>query len=175
MNHIVKEQDSELYHYGVVGMKWGIRRNARVLANNRRNRAAKKINNDYELGKISRSQKKAALNKIDAKKKQSLDNIKTTLKYTKNKRDLEQIRKDISRQTVNEVPSYKLKKGLTTVNSILTGATIAGGTISGIGAAAAASMAVPGLGALALGNAAVSTLASVGVHRLAQLGIDRLS
>lgn len=44
------ENEVTIYHYGVKGMKWGVRRDFRVLANNRRNKAIKEAKRDYNLG-----------------------------------------------------------------------------------------------------------------------------
>ena len=59
----------ELQHYGVLGMKWGVRRNSRVLGNHRRNIAVKDAKQAYRSGSITKEQKKAAIKKANQDRK----------------------------------------------------------------------------------------------------------
>ena len=63
LSDYVVTKDGELHHYGVKGMKWGVRRDYRVLANHRRNQAVRDAKKDYREGKISKSDRKEAIKK----------------------------------------------------------------------------------------------------------------
>ena len=75
--------DEELLHYGVRGMKWGIRRDVRVLANHRRNQAVKDARNKYHSGKITNEKKRSAIRKANFEKKKYMSDMNETLKKTK--------------------------------------------------------------------------------------------
>lgn len=161
----------ELQHYGVPGMKWGVRRNARVLANRRRNQAVRKTKTDYELGKITKSQKKEQIKEANKKKKASLRKMNYDIDAASNKQEFNKVKHDIARQTISEVPAHRIKKGLTTCNKIL--GTMHTTTNAAVGIAGA-TVAGP-YASLVLSTYAVSAAAELGLHYLAQKGIDRLT
>ena len=74
MEHDYNNQEY-LQHYGIPGMKWGIRKNARLLANHRRNAEVRKIKKDYKTGEISRKEKKIEFQRPTKLKKQRLNLI----------------------------------------------------------------------------------------------------
>lgn len=169
------ENTDELQHYGALGMKWGVRRNTRVLENHRRNSAVRDIKKDYKSGKITRSEKKAAIQSANVNKKNAIRQSKYMLKNFKNRQDARDYRKNIASQTIAEVPHRHLKKGATTVNHLLAGINTAGAGIGALVGATAATAVAPGLGTLFIGSAAVSGAAALGAHALVQMGIDKLS
>lgn len=171
MEYCVTRTDDELCHFGVKGMKWGIRRNARLLANHRRNQAVNEIKRQHKAGNITSSEKKTAIRDENLKKKAYLDKTKADVKSLKGRRNIAKVNVDIKKQTISEVPNYHLKKGLTTANRVLRGANIAGTVTSGVIGTAA----VPALGSLILGSAAVAVAAQVGMHAVAQMAIDKKS
>lgn len=155
--------DQELYHYGVPGQKWGVRRNLRVLANHRRNIAINDAKNDYRSKRITKSQRKLAI-------KQAKLDKKALLKSANQKRSEEEFKaykKDIKSQTLSEVPHARLKKGATTVNHLITMAEVAG-----VGAAigTAGIMGAPVLAAVG-GAGAASVAVSIGKDYCIQKGI----
>ena len=64
-------------------MKWGIRRNSRVLANHRRNDAVRSIKNDYDLGKITKDKKRSLIKAENKKKRAFIKKIITIVKQQK--------------------------------------------------------------------------------------------
>ena len=60
--------NNELYHYGVPGMKWGVRRDTRIIANHRRNVEVGKLKERYRAGKITKQQYKDLIHKINLQK-----------------------------------------------------------------------------------------------------------
>lgn len=155
--------DQELYHYGVPGQKWGVRRNLRVLANHRRNIAINDAKNDYRSKRITKSQRKLTI-------KQAKLDKKALLKSANQKRSKEEFKaykKDIKSQTLSEVPHARLKKGATTVNHLITMAEVAG-----VGAAigTAGIMGAPVLAAVG-GAGAASVAVSIGKDYCIQKGI----
>lgn len=162
--------NDELYHYGVKGMKWGVRRDLRVLANRRRNREYRKARDDYDRGKITKEEKKDRYANARQKKKDFIS--ETRSKYANASRSQRaEMDRDIKRQTVNEVPYRTIKKGATTVNRALHGYAIG----ANVATAAVGSLAFPPLAPMYIGSAAVGSLAAIGEQKLIQWGLDRLS
>ena len=137
-------RNDELMHYGVLGMKWGVRRNARVLSNHRRNEGIKDVKKAYKSGKISRSEKR---------------------------RGIKQVKKSIAKQTLSEVPHSTLKKGLTTLNKAFAVANVSGvaaGTAIGVAPALAMGGVAATAAVAALPLSAVGAFTIAGQHYLVQ-------
>lgn len=163
--------NEELQHYGVPGMKWGVRRDARVLANRRRNKNVKKIKDLYDKGKISKEQKRSDIKKANTNRKTYVKSVNEQLKGVKNETEFRKVKSNIAAQAINEVPHRRLKKGATTVNKVLGAVHTTANVASGIVLTAAA----PQFGALYLSSAAINAAVEVGAHALVQLGIDKLT
>ena len=153
----------ELQHYGVLGMKWGVRRNSRVLGNHRRNIAVKDAKQAYRSGSITKEQKKAAIKKANQDRKALIKSAGAR----RTREEGKQYRRDIKNQTLSEVPHSHLKKGLTTVNKLLALGVIANNAT----AVGAASALMPAMAPLAISGAAVSSAAAIGASYLVQNGI----
>ena len=121
----------ELYHHGVKGMKWGVRRERNKL--NKRTKRDLMMISDYEShnklsslkgqydsGQIDKKQYKSSKKQIKFDQKQAEKEIKR-LKANKS---LEEARKKFSEtrnKAVSEIPNYELKRGVRTVNSLING------------------------------------------------------
>lgn len=159
-----------LEHYGVPGMKWGVRRNIRVLANRRRNVAVKDIKNDYETGRITKGQKQDRIKAANAKKKTEIQRMRKRVDRAAVNGNLDKVKQDIAKQTIKEVPAHTLKKGLTTVNKLIGGYNTAGIVGTGLIGAAVA----PPLAGAFITSAAVGAAAEIGAQHVRQMLIDRV-
>ena len=164
------ESNDTIYHYGVKGMKWGVRRDARVLAAHRTNEAVRKAKNDYREGKISKSERKAAIKKAKNYKKDYKKELKSQFKNA-DRKERKQLNKDITNQAKKEVGARRLKKAATSFNRATTVATLSGSAVAlGMGFVAA-----PALGPLIAGSAAAATAGALGKQWIAQKLIDKVS
>lgn len=162
--------DEELYHYGVKGMKWGVRRDYRVLANRRRNTAYRQAKDDYDSGKITKAEKKQRYKDARQAKKDVHSEMKNRYRNA-SKSERAELNRQIKSQTVKEVPHRSIKKGATTVNKLLTGYTI-GANVAGV---AVGSAIMPAMAPILVTSLVGSTAVNLGMNKLIQMGIDRLS
>lgn len=171
LSDYVVTKDGELYHYGVKGMKWGVRRDYRVLANHRRNQAVRDAKKDYREGKISKSDRKEAIKKAKNYTKDFKKETKAQFKNAKTREEKRELNKQIKNQAKAEVGARGLKKGATTLNKATTVAMVSGTTVA-LGAAFIAS---PAVGPLILGAYGANVAANLGRQWLTQKFIDRVS
>lgn len=159
-----------IYHYGVKGMKWGVRRDARVLAAHRTNEAVRKAKTDYREGKISKSERKAAIKKAKNYKKDYKKELKSQFKNA-DRKERKRLNKDITNQAKKEVGARRLKKAATSFNRSTTVATLSGSAV----ALGMSFVAAPALGTLIAGSAAAATAGALGKQWIAQKLIDKVS
>lgn len=175
--------NDELQHYGVKGMKWGVRRNTKLLANHKRNQTIKKARSDYKKGRISKTKKNITIEQAKIDRKNTISKTKKKVKGM-SKDQLTRYSDKLKVQTVKDVPHSKLKKGARTVSNILARTGQAGGLgMVGVGALVAASasglpapLAVPvvGAGLQGVGAGAYVTTAIGGANWVKNKLLDRL-
>ena len=165
--------NDELQHYGIPGMKWGVRRNIRTLTYHRRNQSINDARLNYKKGNISRSEKRAEIKKAKHNRKLESKQMLRSVKSAKTREEFKNAKQNISKQAVSEVPLNTVKKGATTVNKLLAGVNT--GTTLGLGLGLAATAATGPLAGIALTASVVGASAEVGAHYLIQKGINRIT
>lgn len=168
----MEQRSDELMHYGVPGMRWGVKRNARVLTMHRRNINVKDVKNAYRKGQISKKERNVGIKTAKKDAKADLKQMRSEIRNVKTRKGLKEMKTDIKNQTLSEVPHSSLKKGLTTVNKMFSAATISGTAAVGAGltvvGGAAASTVLP--------IAAAGVMVELGRKTIIQKGIlDKLA
>lgn len=158
----------ELYHYGVPGMKWGVRRDARILANHRHNTEAARLKTLYDRGLIDSRTYVKETHKNDLRKKKTMADVEAKIRNAKSDAERKKIGDDISKMAVSEVPHIKVKRGLAVTNQLLGIASI--GTTAYTSAALAAIN--PAFAAAYLGAGAVATAAEAGLRYVGRRILD---
>lgn len=108
-----------LIHYGVPGMRWGVRRDARIIANHRRNVEVSLQKNKYKTGKITKEQYIAARKKATAEKKKYMSDVENKYRNAKSEKEIAKLDNDITKTAIKEVPNLTVKRGLAVVNQML--------------------------------------------------------
>lgn len=163
--------EDELYHYGVKGMKWGVRRDVRLLANSRRNDRVRSAKRAYKEGKITKADRKKAIKAANLEKKEYIKQTKERFANAGTKAERKELKRDIANKTVNSVHHATIKRGAATVNALIGVASVGTmGVSAAIGAAAA-----PALAGVVIGSNAVGIAAEIGRYRLVRMGLDKLS
>lgn len=128
--------NNELYHYGVPGMKWGVRRDTRILANHRRNTEATLLKEQYRSGKITKQQYKDSIRKVNLRKKQYMSDVENKFRNAKSNIERDKLGEDISNTAVKEVPNITIKRGLAVANQLFGTASIGSTAYTTLGLAA---------------------------------------
>lgn len=163
--------EQELIHYGVPGMKWGVRRDVRILANHRRNVEVSLQKNKYKSGKITKEQYAAAKKKANAGKKKYMTDIENKFRKAKSQQEWDKLGADISKAAVKEVPNIKLKRGMAVVNQLVGTYNVGSTAYAAVGMAAIN----PAFAAAYLGAGAVGTAAEVGLRYVNRVLFDKYS
>lgn len=117
--YYVARTNEDLVHYGVLGMKWGVRRNARLLASSRRNKKIRKANEDYYNEKIDKSTRDARVKKAKIERDKVLEDTKAKVKNS-SERELKKTSDELKSQVAKEVSNYQVKRGMAYANEIFT-------------------------------------------------------
>ena len=163
--------DNELYHYGVKGMKWGVRRDARILANHRYNVTSNRLKTDYVLGRINTEQYVTSMDYAKKNKKRLMTDANERFKNATNNDERKAIKNDISKMTTSEVPHATLKRGAAVANQILGAVSVA----NIAGAAAGTALYNPAFAGAYLSAGAVAVAAEAGWRYLIRSGLDEYS
>lgn len=118
IKYYITKNNEDVVHYGVLGMKWGIRRNTRLLASHRRNKKVRKAKMDYFDEKIDNDTKKERIRQANTERKQTLRSTKEQVKNSSAKQ-IKETSEKLSKQVVDEVPNYKIKRGAAYVNEFM--------------------------------------------------------
>lgn len=163
--------ENELYHYGVKGMKWGVRRDTRILTNHRYNSTVRRLENEYAFGRIDSKQYHQGLKDAKTVKKQSIDAVKNSFKNATSDKERDQLRKNIANATLYEVPNATIKRGAAAANQLLGAMNVA----SVASTAANAALINPAFAGAYLGAGAVAIAAESGWRYATQRYLDKKS
>lgn len=170
VSRVDSNSTDELQHYGVKGMKWGVRRDVELVANRKRNAAVRKAKNSYETGEITKAQYKSAKKQAKSDKKDYMKNVKKDFEG-KTKAEQYKMSQNITKQAINNVPNRRLKKGIKAVNTALTVANIGEGVLT----AAAFVTAGPAVAAAAGIGLVAGSIGELGRQYVVNRVVDRLS
>lgn len=153
--------NDELCHYGVKGMKWGVRRDARIIGNYRYNKARKRIKDERRLGEIDAAQKKSRIKNAKLERKKFMSDVEDSYRKVKSANDIDRLDKKISKMASREVPNIKVKRGAAFANRVFSGfalgsTALTGLTLTGLTAAVGAT-------AIEVGATAVGSMLAGGV------------
>lgn len=163
--------NDEIYHYGVPGMKWGVRRDTRILANHRRNTEANILKEQYRSGNITKQQYKDSIRSVNLRKKKYLSDIENKFRNAKNDDERTKLGKNISNIAVKEVPNITVKRGLAVANQLFGTASIGGTAYTTIGLAAFN----PAFATAYVGAGIVSAAAEAGFRYVTRSILDKSS
>ena len=163
--------NNELYHYGVPGMKWGVRRDTRILANHRRNVEAGQLKEQYRSGQITKQQYKDSMRRVNLRKKKYMSDIENKFRNAKNDAELTKLSNDITNTAVKEVPNIAIKRGLAVANQLLGTASMGGTAYTTLGLAAIN----PAFATAYIGAGVVSTAAEAGFRYVTRSMLDKHS
>lgn len=163
--------NDEIYHYGVPGMKWGVRRDVRILANHRRNVAANQLKERYRFGNITKQQYKDSIRNVNLHKKKYLSDVENKFRNAKTNSERSKLSKDITIAAIKEVPNITVKRGFAVVNQLFGTASIGGTAYTTAGLVALN----PTFAAAYIGAGVVSTAAEVGFRYVTRSVLDKSS
>jgi len=163
--------NAELYHYGVPGMIWGVRRDTRILANHRRNVAADQLTEQYRSGKITKQQYKDSIRKVNLRKKKYMSDVDDQFRNAKSNSERDKLGKSISDTAVKEVPNITIKRGLAVTNQLFGAASIGSNAYTALTLAAFN----PAFATAYIGAGAVTTLAESGFRYMTRSVLDKNS
>lgn len=167
--------EDSVEHYGVLGMKWGIRRGQTALAWKKRNSSLANVAADKRSGAISEREADRRRKTIKQAHKASIKQIRTGVRGLKDKTQIESVYKRTKDKVTREVPYNRVKEGLRIANNVGSGisamnALASGTALTAIGAATAN---VPAI-AIGLTSIAVSTPLAVIQNRATRAVSKRL-
>lgn len=109
-----------IMHYGVKGMKWGVRKDAQLLAERQYNVEKKDLKQQLKLNKIDRSTYR--MKKKRAKYGMLSEKYRTNKFIKENKKDQQALYDkymELHSKAVKDIPHYKIKSGAKTAGRIL--------------------------------------------------------
>lgn len=109
-----------IMHYGVRGMKWGVRKDAQLLAERKYNLEKKDLKQQFKLNKIDKTTYKNKKRRAKYEMLSAESRSKSFVK--KNKKDAEVLHNkymELHDKALKEIPNYKIKSGMKTAGRIL--------------------------------------------------------
>lgn len=118
------ENDNELQHYGVLGMKWGVRKAKSYssdLNKHRYKQSVKKSKRKLKKGEINRATYNAQKKKFatQRKKADARDTYKLDTLTPEKGKKIKSIYESYKHKAYSEIPHYAIKKGAKTAGKIL--------------------------------------------------------
>ena len=150
-----------IMHYGVRGMKWGVRKDAQLLAEHRRNQDLDKLKLDYAKDKYDKAGYRAKRKEIKKNMKTSIRSEKKSLRGIK-EAELKKKFLKMRNKAMREVPDYKLKRGMLTTQRVMKRLAMAGSIGAGILSGGATLIATGELAAAAVMAAFVGGTSALG-------------